>query len=100
MEKEPFDHRTTVRDKKTGKEIGKNDYKLEITKNKDGHTESKYERPIGSGVFFHPNGEKIVIQGDVHTHVAIDENGKTEEEFNKDHKDLEKASKGHAGKDK
>jgi len=76
-----FDYRTDVKDPKTGQQVQRKDYKLEVTK--EGHSYvSKIEQPIGSGNFFHANGEKIVIQGEVQKTVPINELGQTEGEFN------------------
>jgi hypothetical protein len=94
-----FDYNTSVKDPKTGKVIGENHYKLNINKNDQGGVEHKIEQPIGSGNFFHANGEKIIIQGDTKKSVPVDAEGKTEEEFNSDLKQEQKAPKGDSKKD-
>lgn len=49
-----FDYRVQIKDPKTGKIVKYQPYKMVI---ENGLT--KLERPIGSGNWFHPNGEPI-----------------------------------------
>jgi hypothetical protein len=88
-----FDHKVSKVDAKTGKPVGRNDYKLELSKDENGNTQAVYERPIGSGQKFHPNGVKIVMEGDIKTEIAVNEAGLSEAEFNKASKGNEDDSK-------
>ncbi len=49
-----FDYRVTVKDPKTGKVIKHQPYRMVI---ENGVT--KIERPVKSGIWFHPNGDLI-----------------------------------------
>lgn len=94
---EKFDYRTSIRDPKTGNEIGRQDYKLEIKEISKGNSSYKLERPIGSGQFFNPDGSKIEIIGDLKKEVPIDAEGKTQEEFDREQatKNAQEKSKKH-----
>ena len=90
-----FNYQVSQKDAKTGKEVSQKHYKLDISKDPNGGVTHKIESPIGSGNFFHANGEKIEIKGETQETVAINAEGQTKEEFDAANAAVEKEKNKH-----